>query len=189
MQYAELIADVRKRCGITDDGRADRAVAAVVSVLGGALSGADADGLSERLPSPFAERLRRSAGGAELKDVHELYERVAMRAAIVLGLAVEETQIVLQLLAELASEEATARARRHLPPDIAALLTPRRAFAEPPPRQRLPAPAAPPHVTLASGRPGSFHPLSESRADRAQEHSVARSSNPHAQSKLSSARR
>lgn len=40
--------------------------------------------------------------------------------------------------------------------------------------------------TLASGKPGSKHPLSGAKPDRAQSNSVARSRNPHEETKLSS---
>jgi hypothetical protein len=40
--------------------------------------------------------------------------------------------------------------------------------------------------TLASGRPGSRHPISDARPNRAHAHSVARSDNPHGDTKLSS---
>jgi uncharacterized protein (DUF2267 family) len=189
MRSAELIEDVRRRSGIEDEGRAALAIAAVISVLGSALTGADADALAQDLPAPFADRLRRSAGGAELVDAHELYERVASRAGTILGLAVEETQVVLQVLAENCNGEALIRARKHLPPDVAALLSRRSTETEPPPRPRPP--DAPPivHSTLSRGRPGSSHPLSEASPGYAHEHSVARNVNPHRDSKLSSARR
>jgi hypothetical protein len=41
--------------------------------------------------------------------------------------------------------------------------------------------------TLAEGRPGSHHPLSEARPERAHSHSVVRADNPHGDTKLSSA--
>jgi uncharacterized protein (DUF2267 family) len=189
MRSEEIIEDVRKRCGIADDSRAERAIASVMSVLGGALTGTDADALAEDLPESFAERLRSSAGGAELADARELYERVAARAGTTLGLAVEETQVVLQVLAETCRHEALMRARKHLPGDVAELLRPRAHDEQAPPR--VSTPDAPPvaRSTLASGRPGSRHPLSEAAPNRAQEHSVARSTNPHRDRKLSSARR
>jgi hypothetical protein len=40
--------------------------------------------------------------------------------------------------------------------------------------------------TLATGRPGSSHPISEASADRTQRESIAASENPHADTKLSS---
>lgn len=189
MRSAELIEDVRRRCGIEDEGRAALAIAAVISVLGSALTGADADALAQDLPAPFADRLRRSAGGAELVDAHELYDRVAARAGTTLGLAVEETQVVLQVLAEDCNPEAVLRARKHLPPDVASLLTRRTIDTEPPPRSRPLEPPPIAHTTLSSGRPGSKHPLSEATPGYAHEHSVARNANPHRETKLSSARR
>jgi hypothetical protein len=48
--------------------------------------------------------------------------------------------------------------------------------------------AAPPaRDTLASGRPGSAHPLADARPEPAHEHSIARADDPHADRRLSSA--
>ncbi len=58
-----------------------------------------------------------------------------------------------------------------------------RAFAVPKPRGFMAASRG----TLAEGRPGSAHPLSEARPERAQSQSVARADNPHGDTKLSSA--
>jgi uncharacterized protein (DUF2267 family) len=187
--YAELVEEVRRRTGIADAGRADRALVSVASVIGAALSEADADALAENLPSPLAERLRSGSGGAMLSDAHELYERVSSRAGTTPGLALEETQVILRLLAEIAQYEALQRARKHLPADVAALLWPRETPTEPPPRERIAEAPRVVHETLASGRPGSRHPLSEADHGNAQLHSVTRESNPHGDRKLSSARR
>jgi hypothetical protein len=53
-------------------------------------------------------------------------------------------------------------------------------------RRRLQASAG--LTTLATGRPGSRHPLSESPPPAGHTHSAARSDDPHAETKLSSAR-
>ena len=190
MEVVELIEDVRKRCGLAEESRAERAVASVVSVLGSALTGADADALARGLPMSFAERLRASAGGLELHDANELYERVAARGALTLGLAVEEAQVVLQVLAETCDPEALTRVRKHLPSDVAALLTPRTASSAPPPHERVVDEPRFPESSLAGGRQGSRRPLSEARPDEfAHQHSVARNQNPHGDRKLSSTRR
>lgn len=42
--------------------------------------------------------------------------------------------------------------------------------------------------TLADGKPGSRHPLSEANPSHGQSHSVAESANPHADTKLSSSK-
>jgi hypothetical protein len=43
-------------------------------------------------------------------------------------------------------------------------------------------------TTLATGRPGSRHPVSEAHEDRAHTESIARSDDPHGDTKLSSSR-
>jgi uncharacterized protein (DUF2267 family) len=187
--YAELVEEVRRRTGIADAGRADRALASVASVLCGALSRADVDALAENLPAPLPERLRSGAGEAALTGARELYDRVSARAATTPGLALEETQVILQVLAEISGYEALVRVRKHLPPDVADLLWPREPPAEPPPRERVAETSRVVHETLASGRPGSHRPLSEAEHGNAQLHSVTRESNPHGDRKLSSVRR
>lgn len=110
---------------------------------------------------------------ASCADARELYERVARDASVDIGAARELTQIVCGAM--------TIDASR-LPPDVAALFERRDiGSGEPPPHKAL-------HGhTLATGKPGSAHPLSEAKAERAQSHSVVREDNPHGDTKLSSA--
>jgi hypothetical protein len=86
-------------------------------------------------------------------------------------------------LADALSEDVLTRLRRHMPGDMGQLFTPPRAMtstAAEPHGKHAPGPGS----TLADGRPGSRHPLSE--ANPAHRDSVARSENPHADTKLSS---
>jgi hypothetical protein len=87
-------------------------------------------------------------------------------------------------IADALDAEARARVRRALALAIGALLSPREDGVPPPHPEP---PRAPAPGTLATGRPGSRHPLSEARADRAHAHSVVREENPHGATKLSSA--
>jgi hypothetical protein len=56
-----------------------------------------------------------------------------------------------------------------------------------PERREVPAPPGA-GMTLATGRPGSQHPVSEAHPETAQERSVVNAENPHAETKLSSSR-
>jgi hypothetical protein len=95
----------------------------------------------------------------------------------------EHVDVVLRALGEILDADVRARLRRALPEALARQLEVPE-HGEPPPYG--PPRSAPPH-TLASGRPGSRHPLSEGAPSRGHEHSVARNSDPHAETKLSSA--
>jgi hypothetical protein len=106
-------------------------------------------------------------------------EHVAVREAVAVGFAIEHAECACRALAEQVSPELRSRLQRHLP-RLASFFELRDAPSEPA--------AVPVHgSTLATGHPGSRHPLSEGRPERAQSHSVARSDDAHAATKLSSA--
>jgi hypothetical protein len=108
---------------------------------------------------------------------------VRARLGVSAGFAREHTQAVCASFGELLSAEITQVLESDLPPPIAELLRPREE-GEPPPHRIARAAA---HHTLATGRSGSAHPLSESAPPGAQAHSVAREKNPHGETKISSA--
>jgi hypothetical protein len=115
-------------------------------------------------------------------DLAELHARVARREGVRLGLAVEHTGVVCQAVAEALSPAALYRLREALPEPMGALFSPRA------PGERFEhVHLDPSHHTLAEGRPGSQHPLAETRVERAQTDSVVRADNPHEDTKLSSA--
>jgi hypothetical protein len=109
--------------------------------------------------------------------------RVAGREHVRPGFAVEHTGVVCQALAEALSEAVLHRLHEDLPAPLGALFTPR----EPVRRFEYVHLDSAHHSTLAEGRPGGRHPVSEARPERAHTHSVARSDNPHGDTKLSSA--
>jgi hypothetical protein len=85
-------------------------------------------------------------------------------------------------VAEVLSPAALYRLREALPEPMSALFHPRE-----PGKRFEHVHLDPNHHTLADGRPGSRHPLSEARPERAQTDSVVRADNPHGDTKLSSA--
>lgn len=183
----EFLHEIQRRSGLDDPSRAEVAAGATLAVLAAALDAPDATRLASELPA-FAERIRSAAGSPEPIDREALFERVAVRMGARRALAIESAEVVLQVVAASVSSELLVRMRKNLAPDVAALLT-LPVETSPPERGFRPASERPARRdTLASGRMGSEHPLSESAPDRAQRHSIAREANPHGESKLSSAR-
>lgn len=191
MRREDFIRDVRARAAFDDDTQAERSIVAVLEVLGARLFENDARVVADQLPDAWSPLLRREGPEAQF-DLDALYGRVAAGRGVNLGHAMEHTQVVCQVLSEQVNEDGRKHLRLRLPPPIAELFTPR--GPPPPPPERIGAPApvagsgAEPARTLASGRAGSRHPLSESRPPAGQSQSVATAKDPHADTKLASAR-
>jgi uncharacterized protein (DUF2267 family) len=162
----------------------ERATRAALLTLGERIDEPDARALASSLAPPLATVLLAPHPKAQSYGIAELFRRVARREHVRLGLAREHAEAVFEVLGSCASPDALARLRRGLPPEIFALFghvdrtqhTPEAAYAD----RR--------HHDLASGRPGSAHPICESNGDRAHRHSVARNADPHGDTKLSGAR-
>lgn len=181
MTRDELLSHVAARAGLSEVEEAGRTVGAVLEVLGERLRWPALQALAEDLPAPWAERLLVGAHGQDF-ELADLHARVAARLAVPLGQAVERTGVVCEALAEALPPGTSHRLREALPESMGALLTPRDAeerfeYVHLDPSRR----------TLAEGRPGSGHPVSEVRPERAHSHSVLRADNPHGDTKLSSA--
>jgi uncharacterized protein (DUF2267 family) len=188
MTYGELVAEVQRRGPFETLDEAERALAVIARVLGERLLAEEAVAVAGALPEPIAGRLR-GAGYERDFDVDELYHRVARGEGVGRAFGVEHAQAGCQVLGEALPEDVRLRLQKHLGPAFAPLFAPRDA-ALPPPRPVHGAQPAPPGhgTTLATGRPGSSHPLSEGQAERAQTQSVARAQNPHGDTKLSTSR-
>ncbi len=181
MRYPYVVERVARAGGFPSLEEAERAIRATVEVLGDRLPLIDVAPVASELPREIAARLERAPHGQDL-SAEELYQRVAEREGIALGLARERAQVVCKELAEILPKEARAHLVLHAPPDVAALFEPSRGWGDAPPR-----PHAKPRRTrgLAEARPGSRRPLSETRP-HGHAHSIAESDNPHGDSKLSS---
>ena len=187
MPYENFVSEVQARGGFEDVGEAERAIAVVARVLGERLLPEERAGVAAVLPEPVARRILDARYERDF-DVTELYDRVARGTAIRHGFGVEHTQAVCQVIGERIPEEVHVHLSRILPAEIYVLFTP---------RERGPLPPRPVHTrrdvepgagtTLASGRPGSRHAVSEAHADRAHAESVVRSEDPHGETKLSGA--
>ncbi len=177
MDWMELVSRVEGLAGISRED-AVRALRAVTSSLVEALSTDEADALARELPQELRSLVRGRAMAVPL-DRAAFLEHVAIRESVDLGFAIEHGECACRALAEQMSLELRARLQRNLP-RLESLFAVCDTPSEP----------APPPIhgsTLATGRPGSRHPLSESRPERAQSQSVVRSEDPHCDTKLSSA--
>ncbi|WNG45428.1 DUF2267 domain-containing protein [Archangium minus] len=180
MTREELLSHVAERGGLPGVEAAERVVRAVLEVLGERLSWPVIQALVDDLPSPLAASLR-DVTPNQVFNLAELHARVAERTQVRLGLAVEHTGVVCQVLAEALTPGSLHRLREALPEPMSVLFTPRE------PDEPFEHVHVDPHRrTLAEGRSGSYHPLSEARPERAHTHSVLRADNPHEDTKLSS---
>jgi uncharacterized protein (DUF2267 family) len=188
MHDDELLARIAERGGFRTPAEAERAEDAALLTLGQRLELPLAQELARHLPPRAAAALLRKAYEGPF-PLEELYRRVAEREGVRLSFAVEHTGVVFETVAEALPEALRARLCRLLPERMAALFEPRRTDIPAPPMPPRPMQIEPGSgTTLADGRPGSRRPISEGGGDRAQAESVARTENPHEETKLSSAR-
>lgn len=158
MTYEYMLERVEDRTGLRSSEEAGRAMDATLFVLGSHLSASERAWLAERLPAPLSTALLDASyqGPVEL-DI--FYREVAERDGVPVPFAAEHAQVVCQVI----GETLTPDARRHLElqfPEQMRWMFERRARHEAP---------SPPHHdvapgsgrTLATGRPGSEHPISE----------------------------
>lgn len=185
MTQEELIDALVER-GFADRDAASRAMQAAVGAFTQCLTHAEAEAFARSFAGDLAAHARRPADSKdETCGVEAFYETVGRRENVSPAAAREHAQLVLAVVADRLDPEVRARLARSLPADVGALLRPRELGEAP--EHRHPS-HTPPLATLASGRPGSRHPLSEAAPDRAQAHSVVKEANPHGETKLSSAR-
>lgn len=168
----DLTLHVAAHAGVSQD-RARQATAAVLAGFGALLGEPHRRLVADELPPAFA---------AALLSGEEPPARIADLACAPgepPGRARELVASVCHVLVEELSEEAVDALRGCAPPELAEWLAPVA------PERPSDATADAHHETLAVGRPGSRHPVSEARPRRAQPESVA-APNPHADAKLSS---
>jgi uncharacterized protein (DUF2267 family) len=175
MSSETFVAHVAGHAGIANE-RAHDVAAAVLSALGAYLTPDLRRLIADELPEPLADALRDTDGVAVAIDARVLAP--GARA----GRAHELVASVCRVLAEELSHDALRQLRAALPASVQVLLAASAPELEPSSVE------AGVHETLATGRPGSRHPISEARAPERQGDSVAEA-NPHADSKLSSTRR
>ncbi len=185
MTYADILSEIQLRAGFEALDDAERALSVVVRVLGRRLLEEEAVAVAGELPDAIARHLLTAQYERDF-DVDELYHRVARGEGVERSFGAEHAQAVCQVLGEAIPEDARHRLQTHLGPGLAPLFEPRDTPL-PPPRPVHCAPPVDPGqgTTLATGKPGSRHPVSEAQPERAHSQSIARSDDPHADTKLS----
>jgi uncharacterized protein (DUF2267 family) len=171
--------------GVPDRETAERALQATIAVLGERFTNDESRALATMLPDELGHVLDAASHESDF-DASELYRRVWRRdGRLSLGMAKEHADIVLRALGDALDDDLRGRLVRALPPPTQDLWrAPVR--GAPPPHPQASSKRAPPVTTLAIGHPGSRHPLSESAPPAGHSHSIARSDEPHADTKLSS---
>jgi hypothetical protein len=188
MNDLQVLQRLESLTGLTAQGAMRRGVSMAARGLGAKISGGDVvRQLAGTLPSILATPLR--LGLSEpASSLQGLIARVGEASGTRAGVALELTQTVFAVIAELARPDAIDRAREALPEEWAQLLCAPAATSTDvtPPAVRGTQPGT--GHTLATGQPGSHRPLAHSMPPRGQRESIASTDDPHAQSKLSAAR-
>lgn len=183
---SEILARVEALAPFASSRDAERAIHATLRALNLALAADERAELARQLPAEWRAELANAEAGpsGEASTLDEFYARVSLAEGCELGRSIEHAQIVCRVLVEeVLDTTTTERFKKHLPP-LAPLfeLAP---SPEPPPRPVHRSPGTP--DDLAEGRPGSKHPLADGSArELAHHHSIARSDDPHADTKISS---
>ncbi len=166
--------------------QAEHIVEAVCDALGELFSEDEANAVAAHLPEPLAQLMltgsRREITG---EGVEELVGGVAWRENVPRSLALEHITGVCDALTARLPRHVRAKLRADLPQALAQLFAGE--GAAPPPNRRRTAHIAAARQSLASGQPGSKHPLASSAVRPGHTHSVASSDDPHAETRLSSA--
>lgn len=183
MEQSHLIAEVSRRVHCDD---AAELVDAALQVIASALDPSAREPVALRLPPPHDEPFRTRRAAVDL-DRDGLYDRVRLRLSKGVSLNWEHLAVVCQVLTESVDDVGRFHLRRGLPA-LADLFEPR----PPPSRAVL---SDPHHIghsehpgggTLATGAPSYSHrPLHTAHG---QSGSVVESTNPHADTKLSTSR-
>jgi uncharacterized protein (DUF2267 family) len=188
MNYDDFVQRVQERTGLETREAAARAVAVTMGALRRSLDAPTLRLATSLVPPPLDRMLGRGPLGDEGPDPHEpamFFEDVAEHEHVSIGFAKEHSAVVFEELAATLDPDDRERLRRHLPTELSVLLAPPEVPLRPPP---ISPPVRSERVTLAGGAAGSRHPLSEAAPPtRAHAGSVARSDDPHADRRLSSA--
>lgn len=184
-----LVREVVRQTGL-GAAQALRAVRQVLGALDEVLVDDELAALRTSLP-PGLQGAAGPRSGRPPSSADRLFDRVQRRAKVRRPVAIERTEVICRLLGATLPHDVIARWSRDLPAPVAALFLPVDPI-DPATTARAPRPPDPPAQpaprTLATGRPGSEHPVSEARPERAHRESVARSDDPHADTKLSTSR-
>jgi len=180
--YSDILRRVRELAPFPDDSSAEAALSVVIEALGAMLTRDEQNALSLAVPDELARMLRRAEPWTQ-STTRDFFKTVAARRGVSLSHAIEQAVVVCRAVGEVLTPSARGRLARTVPA-LASIMQPPQEYGKPPPHSGLGERAH----DLAEGRPGAEHPLASSDLQRlAHEHSVARSNDPHAETKLSSA--
>ncbi len=183
---SELLERLIARAPFASEQSARAALRATLLALGEELKDRELDEVARALPQGLRGDLWDPRVSSKLPlrlgSLGDFYDRVALCEGVPLARAVEHAQVVCQVLAELLGPT-TRRIQRWLP-HLAVLFD----VVEPPAPPVYPLRQSPQVMhDLAEGRPGATHPIASSDGRTlAHRHSIARSDDPHADTKLSS---
>jgi hypothetical protein len=183
MTIERLIDEITEALGV-EPKMAERGLWATVHAVGPSVQPEDRRALPTSVPPRIRDAIAASRYVGPL-DEEAFYESVAQRVPTTVGHAREIAQVVLKLISARLGPERRGRLAHHAGPSMAWLWEQPPRPDAPPSRSRA-APAPGHGHTLASGRPGSLHPLADA-GPLGQTDSVVRSENPKADRKLSSA--
>ncbi len=123
MELRELLDTVRDDSSTTTEEEAERAVLAVLQVVGAHLSDGAARELAEALPEPAAGTLRHPGDRvAHAGTGPEVYAQVARRLGLSDAAAADKVAGVLRAVAGGVDQERLDRVRAQLPADVARML-------------------------------------------------------------------
>jgi len=186
MSYEQLIDAVQDGGGLSSRVEAQATVDAVFEALARRILPADRRAVLTLLPDALRSTLKRERHDEE-ETLERLVQEIARAEGIRAGFGREHLDVVGAAMAATLHPDAVSALENHLPPPIAEILRPKPT----PARIERPTPLEVPASSgrhLSDGRPGGTHPISEASADRAHLDSVARSDDPHGDTKLSSAK-
>lgn len=164
-----LLRRIRELAPCRDDAEARRALTSTLSVLSEQLYDEERAIVARVLPPELGAALERPRR-PRAPGLRRFFRRVARREGLRLSLGVEHAEVVCRVLAETLPEPALEQLRRSAPELAHLFHVPEPEPPPPPVSHETPEPATP--------TPGPH---------RAHRHSVARSDNPHADTRLSSA--
>jgi len=182
-----ILEPVVKLTGLGEDA-AERIARVVVAVLCEQLAPVERARVVPALPARLAPAVSTDTPAPTaqpeppLDSLDGFYQRIGRRLGVEVGAALELAQLVLSRLGATLDPDTRTLLELRLPEGFATLLEPRSVHALP----AHPAESTRRYATLAEGRPGASHPLSQVRPEDSQHDSVARADNPHADDKLSS---
>lgn len=177
MTYETFLDSVRRRGGVDTAEQAEQISQATCRVLGEVLVDSDRAALAAELP----EVLRRALCSREPNQDYDLavfYERVSADEQVHAGRAREMAQVVGHTLARAIDAELLKRLRLRLPDEFGELFVNAHDEAGAP-QDQFDHRAQANERTLARGKPGSDHPVSESRPREGHLGSIAAQDDPY----------